>query len=463
MQKLKHPYRKILISLFLLIVSNRAISQTTDTLITLKDALQMAEQRYHLLKSKQYEISAAQKNVDVVKYNSTMPSLDASYQANIATSNNATGMFYPSGVLPISGPPSASNNYSPATGSIAALLLNWEAINFGQRSSKINVAVAEAGTKEAEYKENLFRHKINTLSTYLDVLLEYDYLKIYKSNIERTNVNLEQSRVLTNSGIKPGVDTALFLSEQSKAKIDWMNTQKQLQVYQLLLAQLIVTDALPVPSDTAFLKKLPATIFANDTSFKNNPAIQFAQSQYQLSKSKELFIKKSYLPKLNLWGTTFGRGSGFQPDGSIKTFDGLVINRFNYGAGVQLSFPIMKLGETKGQLQQQNFLSAAVQEKINDTKAALQTQQQIANATYANSVAIAKETQQQLKSAQYAFSAMQIRYNTGLVNFADLIQSQYNLLKAELDNKKAYWDVWKALLLQAAIQGDETIFTHAIQ
>jgi outer membrane protein TolC len=58
---------------------------------------------------------------------------------------------------------------------------------------------------------------------------------------------------------------------------------------------------------------------------------------------------------------------------------------------------------------------------------------------------------------------MQIRYNTGLVNFSDLIQAQYNLLKAELDMKTAYWDAWKALLLQTAVKGDEKIFLNAIR
>ena len=90
-------------------------------------------------------------------------------------------------------------------------------------------------------------------------------------------------------------------------------------------------------------------------------------------------------------------------------------------------------------------------------------QQHIANTTFNNSIAIAKETQQQLKSGKYAFTAMQARYNTGLVNFADLIQAQYNLLKAELDSKTAYWDAWKAMLLQTAVNGDENIFLNAIR
>ena len=176
-----------------------------------------------------------------------------------------------------------------------------------------------------------------------------------------------------------------------------------------------------------------------------------------------MLLKKSYLPKLNVWGTGFARGSGFQQNGAIKTWDGLGLKRYNYGAGVQLAFPIMKYGEVKQQMQQQNFLSKAAAERLEENKATLTTQQRIANSVYNNSIAVAAETQQQLKSGQYAFTAMQVRYKTGLVNFSDLIQAQYNLLKAELDVKRSYWDAWKALLLQAAVKGDETIFLNEIK
>jgi len=434
----------------------------TDTVIHLKDAVQLAQQRYHLLKSHQYETDAAAKAVDVAKY-SRLPTIDVSYQAGYGTANNLTGIFYPGYILSMTGPPSLGNNYSGGTGSAASTLLNWQAVTFGQRNAEINASVAAANSKRSELQQFLFEHKINVLSAYLDLLLAYDVVLVHKHNIERVDANLKQSRVLANTGIKAGVDTALFLSELSKARIDWLNAQKQLQVYQLLLQQLIVTDALPVPADTSFLNNLPAPSTTNDTSFSNAPVIQSISSQLLLSQSKEQLIKKSFLPKLNIWATGFARGSAFQPTGEIKTWDGLGLNRFNYGAGVQLAFPIMKYGEVKKQLQQQEFLSKATQEKLEDSRLALNTQQHIAAATYNSSMAVAAETGRQLKSGQYAFSAMQTRYNTGLVNFSDLIQAQYNLLKAELDVKKSYWDVWKALLLQAAIKGDETIFLNEIR
>ena len=459
----KNKYLGLFILFFALLFYCTAIAQApADTLIQLKTVIRLAGQRHHLLTSKQYEAEAATKYIDVVKY-SKLPSVDASYQAGLGTANNLTGIFYPSGILPMTGPPSTGNNYSPATGSAASVLLNWQAITFGQRDAQINVSIADANTKKSELRQALFQHKINVISTYLDLLLAYDVVNIQQRNIERNQANVKQSRVLVNSGIKPGVDSALFLSELSKAKIDLLNAQRQLQIYQFQLAQLIVTDALPVPQDTIFLQRLPVAVLVKDSSFANSPIIQSGQSQLELSQSKELLLKKSYLPKLNVWGTGFARGSGFQPNGTVKTWDGLGLNRFNYGAGVQLIYPIMKYGEVKKQLLQQNLLSKAAQEIIEESNSVLITQQRIANATFDNSIAVAKETQQQLKSGQYAFNAMQIRYNTGLVNFADLIQTQYNLLKAELDSKRSYWDAWKALLLQAAVKGDENVFLNAIQ
>src|SRR5258708_31332358 len=162
-----------------------------------------------------------------------MPTIDASYQANLSTANNLTGQFYPSGILSMTGPPSINNNYSPATGSAASILLNWQAITFGQRNAQIDLSVAEAKTKTSAWQQDVFNHKINVISIYLDVLLAYDVVNIQHHNIERVQEELRQSLELTKSGIKPGVDTALFLSELSKARIDWLNAQNQLQTEQL--------------------------------------------------------------------------------------------------------------------------------------------------------------------------------------------------------------------------------------
>jgi outer membrane protein TolC len=123
----------------------------------------------------------------------------------------------------------------------------------------------------------------------------------------------------------------------------------------------------------------------------------------------------------------------------------------------------MKYGEVKKQLNEQVLLSQASEQRVTNTENSLYYQQQINKTAFNNSLAVARESEQQLISAQYAFDAMDTRYETGLVNFSDLIQAQYNLLKAELDLKHAYWDAWKGLLLQAAVTGDENIFLQQIK
>src|SRR5258708_25179175 len=86
---------RFLILLLLLLPVRIAYSQSLpDTLVHLTDVLQLAEQRFPLIKSKRLEVQASQKNAEVVKY-SRVPTVDASYQANISTANNLTGQFYP--------------------------------------------------------------------------------------------------------------------------------------------------------------------------------------------------------------------------------------------------------------------------------------------------------------------------------------------------------------------------------
>ena len=183
----------------------------------------------------------------------------------------------------------------------------------------------------------------------------------------------------------------------------------------------------------------------------------------RLSESKERALRKSFLPRLNIWGTGFARGSGFEPDGTVKTWDGLGLSRYNYGAGVSLVFPILKYGEVSRQAQAQSLLSEAAREQVRERRSELFSRQRIADATLGSNVAVAAETDVSLGSGKYAYNAMRIRYSTGLATYADLIQAQYGLLKAELDRKQAYWEAWKALLLEAAVRGDENLFLKAIK
>jgi len=457
---MKSPWAFLILFLHLHIIAN---CQDSLHNLNLRTALKIAEENYPLLKSKRYDADAARKNINLSK-NTLVPSLDIAYQANYATANNITGMFYPVDMIPMTGPVFSSSNYRPAFGSAASLLLNWQPLTFGQRNAEVGTSKAEAAVKSADLDNEIFKHKVNVISSYLDLLLTMDLLSVYEKNIERNIFDLKQSRVLSSAGLRPGVDTALFLSELSKAKIDLLNARKNLQSQKINLSKLLVTDSALSISDTSLFDKPPLlSAVTTEITLNQHPIMKLYQSQFDLSKSKENLIRKNWLPKFNVWATTFARGSGVYPDGTIKAADGLGFSKYNYGVGFQLAFPILKFSEVKIREQQQGFISKANEELLNQTSLELSKQDQVSNVTLQNALDIAKETPVQFESADYAFRALQTRYNAGLVNFADLIQAQYSLVKAETDLKKSYWEVWKALLYKSAVAGDLNIILNEIK
>jgi outer membrane protein len=76
---------------FVLLLGNGKVGAQAppDTLIRLEGALQLAKHNFPLLKARRLEADAARQNVEVTKY-TRMPSIDATYQANLSTANKFT-------------------------------------------------------------------------------------------------------------------------------------------------------------------------------------------------------------------------------------------------------------------------------------------------------------------------------------------------------------------------------------
>ncbi len=426
---------------------------------SLKELLQTAETNYPLLKSKAMEVEAAQKSVDVSK-SSNIPSLDASYQLNYATYNNITGMAYPPFLVPISGPPSSSNDYNGVFGSAISLLFNWQLVTFGQRQSQVDFAKAGLQYANADAQNEIFKHKVKVINAYLDVLTATELVKVYEENLKRTEAGFSTIKTLVITGIKPGVDSALLKAEVSKAKIDLLNGRKLKDQTIIILSQLLASDNIPSLSDTSYFSRLPSSSMAADTV--KNPLLSLYDSTIELSYARKKVLSKTKMPTLGVWGSTYARGSGISYNGAVKATDGLGFQRFNYGLGLQLSFPILQFARIKPQVQQQDFIIKSNEEKRNEISLQLNKQTQFADTTLTNALAIANETPLFYESAAFSYKALMSRYQSGLANFADLMQAQYALIKAETDNRTTYMGVWKALLFKAAITGDLNLFLNQV-
>lgn len=425
----------------------------------LPELLKEAVSNYPLLKAKGYEVQARKDQVAFVK-SSALPSLDAAYQLNYATYNNITGMAAGQSFVPISGPPSSANEYEGVFGTVGGLLLNWELFTFGQRKSKVNSAKAYQEYQEADALQEVFQHQIKMANAYLDVVMTCELVKVYSKNLERALDNVRIVKSLTRSGLRPGTDTALFNAELSRTKIELLNYEKMKATQEVYLSELLGGTGGSFTIDSSFFKSLPS--MSTDTSSQIHPLIRLSTSRVKINQYERTSLRRTLYPKLSLWGTAYARGSGIRYDGYVNSEDGLSFSRYNYGAGLVLSVPLLKFTNVRHQVNTQESLIKAEDEKLNMVKLQLDKQNQVADVTLFNALKIANETPPFYQSAEFSYRTLLSRYNSGLVNYADLMQSQYILIKSETDLKKAYLDAWKALLFKAATQGDINIFLNQL-
>ncbi len=455
----------------LIILTTPLFFHPTRAQSDLRSFLELAEKNYPAIAAKQAEAEAAQVKVSLEK-NTLLPSLDAAYQFNYSTYNNITGMNYPATLLPISGPPSSDNNYDAVPGSAASLLLKWAPITFGQRSASIEYNRKLYERQLAGVKNEVLQVKFKVAFMYLEIAATGELIKAYQKNIERNEFNLRQVYTLVTTGIRPAVDSLKFKGELSKAKTELFRLNNLMETQKQELRELLVTEE-PQDSETDqfFFQNLPT--MPTDQSIKSadttdsmnleNPALEMARYELEANKARLKQIDRSWTPKLELWGTTYARGSGISYDGEVNKSAGWSFSRYNYGVGLQVVFPILNLTDVRLRSHQQDAIMRASESYFNQTRIILNKQESIAISDLATALSVANEVPAEYEANASAFNALQTRYNAGLIDYTELIQAQYDLLNAESRLKNAYTDAWISLLKLAAVRGDMNIFLNQIQ
>src|SRR5205085_4368828 len=156
--------------------------------------------------------------------------------------------------------------------------------------------------------------------------------------------------------------------------------------------------------------------------------VQFYQTRINQSDNATVYLKKSILPGLNLFGILQTRGSGFDNtyntgiDGkySHSYFDGIKPTRSNYLAGVAVAWNIMSPAKIKQQVKAQQFITAAYKNEYDLIATQLQDQVLLADQRINNSLQSVREVPLQYKAASDAWVQKTVLYKNGLTNIVDL-------------------------------------------
>lgn len=439
-------------------------AQAPPTNYSLAQALTVAAAQYPSLQASQRETQAAQRQVTIAR-NTLLPELNVAYQANVATYNNITGLFYPQYVLPISGPPSLANRNQAVVGSAASALLTWSPLTFGARTADINLAQAQVRTAQANESVTLLRHQVRVADAYFDLLLATDLVRVYAQNTRRTETLARQAAVLVVNGLRPGVDSAQFNAEVSRAQVDFLTAQQSREAAAIRLSELLALPTGEVAAtDTTLLTRLPPeTDLRAPADTATHPYLLAARRQVEAGTQRRQVIQRAVLPRLSFWGTGYGRGSGISATGEVNSADGWRLSRTNYGAGFQLAVPVLSYPQVRVRAQQEQLLTQAYEARLRETTLQVTKQQQQAQAALRSRLLIARQLPRQLGAARFAYRAQQTRYQTGLVSVTDLAQAQYALVRAEVDARAATAQAWQAYLALAAARGDVGALLRPVQ
>ncbi|SEW45683.1 Outer membrane protein TolC [Chitinophaga sp. YR573] len=457
-----NPLVKLFTVCYLLVITEESFAQQHH--LSIKEVLSLVQTQQPELKGYKEQAVAAGYAVKVAQ-NTLIPEVTAGYQAGYATYNNITGMSYPGLILPISGPPSAGNTYDPVPGTALTALLKWNPVTFGQRQAAIEKAAAQYKSAASYYNDFLFRQQYAAIATYLDAIYLRKQLQNYQANKERTEAGLQQSLIYAQEGLRPGIDTTQFQAALAQVETDLLTIQQR---YYAQLTELTRLTGLPdAPdniqlSDTLLISQMPST---TDTtrSLLTHPLLQYYQTKKAVSEAALKEVQRAWRPRLDIWANAYARGSGIAADGSVNKSAGWSLTQKNYGAGIQLSFPLLQFSQVNIQKKQYQSIVKADDAQLTQVTLNLQKQQQTAQYNYRQNILIVRRAMVQSQAAQYAFDGLKLSYETGLIDFTRLIQGQYDLLKAEAGQAGAFLQLWHSLLDIAVANGNLDEFINSIK
>jgi outer membrane protein len=431
---------------------------------TLGQALQYALEHYPTVRAALEQITIASANVGVAR-GGYLPRFEAVWQTNRATANNIFGQVLPQSVIPaISGPVLPSASSDSVWGSAVGGLLSWEPFDFGLRGAAVREA--EASVTRARADEGITRlsvqHAVGV--AFLNVVAAQQTLTAAEADVQRRDVLARAAQTLADNQLRPGAEASRANAERAAAQTRAIQARQGVLIAQATLAQLLgVLDGPVAVSAGGLLERMPTA--ASQPPSPEHPLLQSGKAAVDLARARESVLAVTNRPRVYLQSSAFARGSGASPDGSFDGgVDGLGLERANWAAGVQVTFPnVFDFSTLRSRRAAAGAATRVESARYDETMLTVTTQRRTAAAMVEASRAIAENTPIQLAAAQQSEAQARARYDAGLASIVDVADAQSLLAGAEYQHARARVEVWQALLNQAIAQGNVAAFIEQLR
>ncbi len=437
-----------------------------QTHYNLQKLITVSENYLPVLKQKQALMNSAKASVTDIRH-SFLPQLTLSDQLNIGSDNSLAGTLLPIGINPsTSGGVRASGNMQAVTGNLGVLYGEYELMNFGLNSAKIKTAETYVDLQQSDLQRERYLVQLQVSKLYFSALKTEYRLETDKQNVNRYDSIFNVIKALTVSGLRAGSDSSLAKAELSKARITYNQTlgslnqvKEQLAYYTGLPAAKILIDSLansfivhtPIP-----VNMLPDTLA--------NPLIDYYIRKRNIFLSYNNLIRKTYLPKIILAGSTWARGSSIQFNDDYKSFGtGLGYQRFNYSVGIAFTYNLFNGLYKKDKLTINKFETEASDFELQQQRVALNSASLQADNALLTTQANLTELPIQLQSALDTYHQKLAQYKAGIISLIDLTNASFVLYRSQTDYIETLSDWYLAQLDKAVATGNLTQFIQTIK
>jgi adhesin transport system outer membrane protein len=449
------PAKRVLTVLFVCISPLCSLFAQQGTMpLPLQQAIELTLQHYPAIAAKAALVKAGEAHVTDVRHD-WWPSLKLHEQVDAGTDNSIYGSYFSMGLLPsTSGGIRSANRSDIMSGNIALASLQWEVYNFGAYRSRREEAQQQLKI-QAEDMANARNDIVLTVIRHYFGLLQYQaLLSIQADNIGRTAQVRQAVTAIVLHGLKPGVDSAIAAAELSKARLAYLDVLNRYNETRSRLAVLTGLDTASIRPDTMLAASLSALLQqAADTlsTGVRHPLLRYYGALSDQSRAREQVIRRQALPKLYLMAAGWARGSSGQYEDVFNKnlWSGLGYSRYNYLAGMGLTYNLADIGHTRDKLTEQRFRTEAATQQLETARRNLYDLLQQAQVNIRTSLDKLRELPVQLSAARAAAAQKMALYKGGLTNIIEVTNALYVLNRAETDLVQTRSDAWQSLLGQA--------------
>jgi outer membrane protein len=442
------------------LLPSAVLAQDGARLITLEQAIQTALQDHPTLAREAALEQAADARLDLAR-TGYLPQLDIGLQANRATANVVRGATFPTPGLPsISGPVGEPVMDSGAYGSLASLSTSWDVLGLLARVASVDAALRDRDRTHAGGDVVRLQITFNVADAFLGTLARAEAVKAASASEERASVFENAVRALTEHDLRPGADLSRSQAEKALASTQLIRAQQAQTIAEIELAQAIGESGRVTPLAGNLLEPPPEGALQTD---KRNPALVEADTAIAAAEAREKVARYGYLPRVEVVAALWTRGSGYStPNGPAPSSEGLVPNVSNWGVGLVVSWPALKIFAQQAEARTASADTGEAGARRREIELQVNSQLETAQAILDGARRVAANTPIALAAARAAEQQATARYRSGLTGVTEVAEAQRLLAQAEFDDAVARLGVRTATLLLARALGDMEPFLSEV-